>query len=155
ASALSAAGSTAGIESFAFFILAMGFMIASLIVAQKMGANGATAAINIGQRVRRGTQSYVTGGAAKFTRNKIDKYASSDKDTFGSRTISRILTHTGVRDYLDKTYEKSTAKSLSSRSRTISQGLSARDTAAENKRHITKGIDTATDLLVLKERREL
>jgi len=49
-----------------FFILAMVFMVLSLVVAKKMGAVGASTAISIGNKLRGSTQSYMgaaVGGA--------------------------------------------------------------------------------------------
>ncbi len=62
-------------ETMAFFFLAMGFMIASLIVAQKMGAQGASTAISVGQNIRkraqRGLGASTAGMAARAGRTAI------------------------------------------------------------------------------------
>jgi len=74
---------------FSFYIMVIGFLLASLVVAQKMGATGATASIAVGQRLRKGAQGILyrtfVGRAAKGGMNFIDKTGMSN--WVGGRTL--------------------------------------------------------------------
>lgn len=77
-------GSSDPTASFAgtipYFILTAVFMIAALVVAQKMGAQGATSALSIGKRMSTGTRKYVQGKAGSAT---FGAAASVGQRTFG------------------------------------------------------------------------
>jgi signal transduction histidine kinase len=75
-------------ETFAFFLLAIGFMVASLMVANQMGATGASAAISVGHNLRKRGQRMVgsatAGGLAAVGRNTAGRlaYAATDSARF-------------------------------------------------------------------------
>lgn len=71
-----------GAETMAFFFLAMGFMIASLVVAQKMGAQGASTAIAVGQRIRRRGQRALTYPGRYVGRNVVNKAGIQAEKSF-------------------------------------------------------------------------
>lgn len=77
-------GSANPVPSFAstipYFILTAVFMIAALVVAQKMGAQGATSALAIGKRMSTGTRKYVQGKAGSAT---FGAAASASQRTIG------------------------------------------------------------------------
>ncbi len=64
-----------------YFILTAVFMIAALVVAQKMGAQGATSALSLGKRMSSGTRKYVQRGAGAVT---FGAAAKAGQRTFGS-----------------------------------------------------------------------
>lgn len=64
-----------------YFVMTAGFLIASLIVAQKMGAQGATSALAIGKRV--------SGGARTWTQRKVGGATLGTVAATGRNTIGR------------------------------------------------------------------
>lgn len=80
---VSSGGPTAGSFAavFPFFFMAAGFLIASLVVAQKMGTVGASTAISAGQRLRGYTQKAVGastfGAAGAVGRNTVGRGANA------------------------------------------------------------------------------
>lgn len=96
-SGASLSGDNSGVSAaaaFAFFGLAIGFLIASLIVAKKMGAVGADATIRVGQNLRRRGQGLVyrntAGRIANQASEKLNRLAADDGQSGRSR-LSRTL----------------------------------------------------------------
>ena len=91
------------------FVLGCGFLLASVIVASRMGADGASAAIRVGQNLQRRAQRTVYRGAAgtgRFAARNTAGYAAqgvnwtSEKAQRGARrldarlpTLRRLVLH--------------------------------------------------------------
>ena len=81
---------TGGLGSTTFFILGMGFLIGSLIIAQKMGAAGASTAIAIGKS---GRQRAVRGvrNSARYAGNAgLTAGARAGQQTLGRRAYTKL-----------------------------------------------------------------
>jgi len=132
-------GAQPGITSlgtFSFFIMVIGFLLASLVVAQKMGATGATASIAVGQRLRKGAQGIVTGLGARATRGSIDRMATSNNVV--ARAVGIGLTkYTGVRDAADKAYKSSPQGKWKENRKTRDHALATRTSDARTQQDIS------------------
>jgi len=132
-------GAQPGITSlgtFSFFIMVIGFLLASLVVAQKMGATGATASIAVGQRLRKGAQGIVTGLGARTTRGSIDRMATSNNVV--ARAVGIGLTkYTGVRDAADKAYKSSPQGKWKENRKTRDHALATRTSDARTQQDIS------------------
>jgi len=125
-------GAQPGITSlgtFSFFIMVIGFLLASLVVAQKMGATGATASIAVGQRLRNGAQGILY-------RNTGGLLAQGAKNVVGSRAASRLLGSTmlgrEVQRGLYRQFDKATKFGAGGTS--LAQTRSERDTTDKDMR---------------------
>lgn len=101
-----AAQSKGAIESLAFYILAICFLVASLVVAKNMGAQGASAAVSLGSRGTNWARSKAVGGAKivggaaveRALLNPLDRAAASNNPL--SRSFGRGLAKIGARDLI-------------------------------------------------------
>lgn len=73
------------IESISFFVLAIVFLVASLVIAQKMGAQGASAAVSFGNRGTNWARSKAIGGAAYLPRVGVNKLGE-----IGQRKVANL-----------------------------------------------------------------
>jgi len=132
-------GAQPGITSlgtFSFFIMVIGFLLASLVVAQKMGATGATASIAVGQRLRNGAQGILYGLGARATRGSIDRMATSNNVV--ARAVGIGLTkYTGVRDAADKAYKSSPQGKWKENRKTRDHALATRTSDARTQQDIS------------------
>lgn len=116
----SQATSPGSIDALPFFILGMGFLIASLIVAQKMGAAGASTAISIGHASRRKAGQLAKGGVRNIGRGAAAAGAVGMQQTRGRRAY-RTLKSQKFKDKLEnmdrnkarKAYQKQKARAES------------------------------------------
>jgi len=151
-------GAQPGITSlgtFSFFIMVIGFLLASLVVAQKMGATGASTAIAVGQRMRKGAQGIITGGGANMARWGLDKISTNDGDDknrgklnrglrFVGRGIGRTATTFGARTALESAAKPYTT--LIEKGKKERGGLATRDAVATAEAEIAAGLKSKTEL---------
>ena len=102
ASAFSNEGATrydAATSIIPFFIIIGAFLIASLVVAQKMGAEGATNAIAVGKRL--------SGGARKYAQRKSGDVTFGAAGAAGRNTVGRVANRAANSDTLNRWAAKS------------------------------------------------
>jgi len=80
---------------FPFFFMAAGFLIASLVVAQKMGAQGADTAMAMGKRVANRTKK-ITVGAVGWAPRKAVNYAGDKAGKYGNRLQTKNFKNNGL-----------------------------------------------------------
>jgi hypothetical protein len=82
------------LATFPFFILTSTFLIASLVIANKMGAVGASNALSLGKRISGGARKYATNAALAPAR-KVGTMASGAAAKYGERVNNRLQMSTG------------------------------------------------------------
>jgi hypothetical protein len=132
-----------------FFLVAAIFLIASLIVAQKMGAQGATTAIAVGKRWSGKARQVTTGFAADRVRRGMDAAASSNPENDKkyrtaialarntARKSARVANYFGVRDAVDGAAKPWTDMTSATKKRVAAQA--ARDSEARQKETLAEG----------------
>ncbi len=145
-----------------YFMIICGFLIASLIVANKLGVHGASTAISLGKKgsawARRKTITNARGAVFVGARAGLDaaakdngkRYSSKTKNFLrgGTRMAARSATLLGARDGLDslaKPYDESSAdwkKKVA--------GLNQRDKEARDEETIAEGQRGADELAVIR-----
>lgn len=131
-----------------FFLVAAIFLIASLVVAQKMGAEGTKSVFAMSKR----TAKFGGAVAAHYTRKKVDQYASSDATKNGfranvARSAARGINFVGGRDYLENAAKPYSSWGDAAKKRKAAQA--ARDSAARQKETVEAGVNAQAELDVL------
>lgn len=139
---------------FPFFFMAAGFLIASLVVAQKMGSVGASTAISVGKRAANRGRQLAVGGTANMARYGLDRAAAMDPNKktpavlrpFRSltRATARGLNVVGVRDGLDTAAKPWTSLGEARKKREAAQA--GRDSAARQQDTVAAGMAAQTEL---------
>lgn len=138
-------------QTVPFFLVATIFLIASLVVAQKMGAEGATTALAAGKRSRQ----IATGFMADKSKGLLDRAASMDPNKKSrsnavnavrsfTRASARAVNVVGGRDFLEGAATPYTSLGDKTKKRRAAQA--ARDAAARQKEIINAGVDAQDHL---------
>lgn len=138
-------------QTVPFFLVATIFLIASLVVAQKMGAEGATTALAAGKRSRQ----IATGFMADKSKGLLDRAASMDPNKKSrsnainavrsfTRASARAVNVAGGRDFLEGAATPYTSLGDKTKKRRAAQA--ARDAAARQKEVINAGVDAQDSL---------
>ncbi len=85
-----------------YFILTAVFMIASLVVAQKMGAQGASSALAIGKRMSGGARKYATN-AATYAPRTLGRMGANKAGESATRGLNNLQTRKGLVGWAAKT----------------------------------------------------
>lgn len=81
------------------FVLVIGFMVASLVAARSIGAQGASGAINLGTKIARGTFGGIAGAAG---RNTIGRASSSLQKKYTGSRFATSLQNSAVGRSVDR-----------------------------------------------------
>jgi hypothetical protein len=96
-------------DTFPFFLITIVFLVASLVVAQKMGAQGATSAIAVGKRWSGKAKNMATGvavgtvGATTYLPRAGARWTTNKLGTKLEQNLNKFQTKTGARAWLAKT----------------------------------------------------
>jgi hypothetical protein len=87
-----AAARQSALEILPFFIMAMVFLVMSLVVARNMGSVGASTAISIGNNLQRNVRGNMTSFAGRNSVGRVSSYMAKNQDTKGGRVFGGIVT---------------------------------------------------------------
>jgi hypothetical protein len=149
-------------ETFAFFILCIGFMISSLVVANKMGATGASATIALGQRLRRSGQRMATQPGRYIARNVVNKTGLAAERRFNqlqnsnpNSRLGKMVAKAARGTSMDEFVRGTTAKAKGAKfglATTVSDNrkrnteIQSRFTGAENARNAAYSLNELTNI---------
>jgi hypothetical protein len=128
-------------QTFVPFIISCIFLIASIVVASKLGADGAATAMNLGKNLTGRAKGYVknaTVGSTKFvasqTAGRVARRTSNLVGGSLERQISKLQTKGGVGGYIARTQlaESARQKSASVRDAKFGLGVSLQDDRKRN-----------------------
>jgi hypothetical protein len=133
-----------GGAAFSYFALASISMIASVVIAQKMGATGASTAIAWGKSTANYGKRTLQGRAGSMTRNFIDNQANASGNYGGrvQRLVGRGLTLSGARDVADKAYKSSPRAQRKENFDRRNREMASRTSDLNTKRDIKKYANT-------------
>ncbi len=131
ASGLGSAGS-----AIPFFAMTIVFLIASMVVARKMGAVGADTVISVGNKLRGAATGALAGGAGLAVYKMSDKAANSENRL--ARFAGRTLTYSGARDAAEKAYKSSPQGGWKANREKRSGEMATRKADADTKSDIKK-----------------
>jgi hypothetical protein len=90
-------------EAFAYFALVTVSLLASLVIAQKMGATGATTAIAWGQQLRRSGQSYIGRNTVGRASERLDNLNNYLEGSRSGRNVKRFVTAASLGTFDERT----------------------------------------------------
>ncbi len=146
------AGSTSSSDVFAVlppFILTAIFLIASVVIAQKMGISGAGGVISMGKTIAGKTKKMAFAGGANLALKGLDRAARDNGSSTNrpvlkqfrqaTRSLARGATIVGARSGLESAAKPWTA--MNKATKEAKAGLAARDSAARSEYAIEVGTD--------------
>lgn len=105
-------------EALPFYVLGMGFIIGSLVIAQKMGGYGASGAMSMGRagakKLRLTVQRGAVGGVRMAGRSAAAGSAAAARNTIGRRSYNKLNDERQVSKMSDKEFATHKARAESS-----------------------------------------